>query len=62
MKQNRFTSPIVWFSLLVYIATEFALNELVGLDNTGLQTTIEAIRTILVVFGVLNNPTEKEHF
>ena len=62
LRQNRFKSPIVWFSLAVYIITEFALHDLVGVDNNGLYAIIEAIRTILVVFGVLNNPTEKERF
>ena len=62
LRQNRFKSPIVWLSLCVYIINQFALHELLGLDESGLHSVIDAITTILIAFGILNNPTEKERF
>jgi len=60
--QNRFKSPVVWLSVIVYTVNQFALHELVGLDENGLHVVVDAITTILVAFGILNNPTEKDTF
>jgi uncharacterized membrane protein len=60
--QNRFKSPIAWLSIALLIVNQFALHELVGLDENGLHMVVEALTTILIAFGILNNPTKKDTF
>lgn len=62
MKQNRLKSPVVWTTLLVLLFNKFALHEFIGLDEAGIHVVIDAIATILIAFGILNNPTDKEHY
>ena len=40
----------------------FGVFEKVGIDSTTWDVVVNAIGTILVMFGVLNNPTNREHF
>lgn len=62
-EQARLKSPVFWSALLAQI-----LGILVGLGVIGtelsepLRMTITGILEILVLFGVLNNPTNKTGF
>ena len=63
MTQNRFTSPVVWAAIVAQ-----ALTVLVsfGIIDTGLSDAINsalaAVLQLLVMFGVLNNPTDSNSF
>lgn len=64
-KQNRFRSWAVWVSVAgaVWIILQaFGLTEKWNLDHEVAKTIFNAIGTILVGFGVLNNPTDKYNF
>ncbi len=65
MKQNRFRSWALWLSVsgaLWVIASLFGLPKVLGIDQTWYKQLIDAIGTILIGFGILNNPTDKENF
>jgi len=61
--QNRLKSKIFWTAIAAQIVTILIL---MGVINTGLGETVNQIIAIvlqiLVTFGVLNNPTDKENF
>ena len=64
-KQNRFRSWAVWVSAIGavwVILSAFGLPEKWGISNETFKTVLDAIGTILVGFGILNNPTDKDHF
>ena len=58
--QNRFKSPVVWLAVLAQICV------IVGLFAPDVTDTAKVIGTsiieILTLFGILNNPTDKEGF
>ena len=65
MNQNRLKSPIVWTSFatgLIAILGQWGLYGKVGLDKEVLQHTITFFISCFVMFGVLNNPTNKGGF
>lgn len=61
MNQNRFKSPVLWGAV---IAQVLSLLIALGVIDTGMSETINQILSgileLLVLFGVLNNPTSKE--
>lgn len=64
-QQPRWKSWAVWASVLG--ALGLALQAMGVLEALGLSTdeynaVVTAIGTILVTFGILNNPTDKSHF
>lgn len=64
-KQNRFRSWAVWLSALGalwVILSAFGLPQKWGITNETFETVLNAVGTILVGFGILNNPTDKENF
>lgn len=64
-KQNRLKSWAVWSSAvgaLWLILSAFGLPQKWGVTNETFKIVLDAIGTILVGFGILNNPTDKEHF
>jgi uncharacterized membrane protein len=64
-KQDRIRSKAVWvsvISLILLIFNSFGIFEKIGADETAFKTIFEMILTILVGFGILNNPTDKENF
>ena len=60
--QNRFKSKVLWGAI---IAQVLSLLVTVGVIDTGMSSTLNgvavAILEMLVVFGIVNNPTDKEH-
>ena len=64
-KQNRFRSWAVWLSAigaLWVILSAFGLPQKWGITDETFKTVLDAVGTILVGFGILNNPTDKSHF
>jgi len=60
---NRWQSKIVWtstFSLLLIILGTLGLYEKIGVTEDKLKTVIDSILSILVVLGILNNPSKEE--
>lgn len=63
MNQNRLRSPVVWAAIVAQ-----ALSILLALDviDTGMSEAVQqlaaGILQLLTLFGVLNNPTERNGF
>jgi uncharacterized membrane protein len=65
MKQNRFRSWALWLSVIGavwVILSAFGLPQKWGLSEGVFKTVVDAVGTILIGFGILNNPTDKENF
>jgi len=65
MKQNRFTSKIVWVSILAQLIVVGQLTGLfarLGLDAGLINDVGAAVLQLFVLFGVLNDPTNKQGF
>ena len=60
--QNRFTSPVLWLSIVILIINQFGLHEVIGINEGNLKLIADAILTILIAVGVVNNPTSQDHF
>jgi len=65
MKQNRFTSLPMWSAI---VAQVFAILELtgafkaMGIDMGVAGDVVASVLQLLVLFGILNNPTSKDSF
>ena len=61
MKQNRFKSWVVWSAVAAQIFAILLMAEILapGSAETG-KNIVTAILEILVLLGVLNNPTSKD--
>ena len=63
--KTRLKSWAVWLSVLGavgVILNALGLFEAWGITSDGWQNIITAVGSILVGFGILNNPTDKEKF
>lgn len=63
--QPRWRSWAVWVSVLGAawtICNALGLTQKWGIEETTYKTVVDAIGVILIGFGILNNPTDKEHF
>ncbi len=64
-KQPRWRSWAVWVSVLGAlwtIANSFGLTQKIGIEETTFKSVVDALGVILIGFGILNNPTDKENF
>lgn len=64
-KQNRFKSWALWLSVagaVWVILSAFGLPAAWGLTSEVWNQVLNAIGTILVGFGILNNPTDSQNF
>lgn len=64
-KQNRFKSKIVWSTvagLILMIVGELGLWGKIGIEESNARYIIDSILSMMVVFGILNNPTDKGSF
>ncbi len=63
MDQNRLKSPVVWTSIAAQL---LSLLVLLGVFDTGVSDAFNALIAgalqLLVVLGVLNNPTDSQSF
>lgn len=65
MKQNRFRSWALWVSVagaVWVILSAFGLPQKWGIAEGTFKTVLDAIGTILIGFGICNNPTDKVNF
>ena len=65
MQQNRFKSWSTWVSALGAlwtIATALGLTQKWGIEEGTFKTVLDAVGVILIGFGILNNPTDKQNF
>ena len=63
--KERLKSWPVWLAVLGavgVILNSTGVFEKIGWDSTTWQVLVNAVGTILIAFGVLNNPTDREHF
>lgn len=63
--QNRLKSWALWLSVagaVWVIASSFGLPEKIGLTHETWATVLDAIGSILIAFGIVNNPTDSKHF
>lgn len=63
--KSRLKSWAVWLSVLGavgVILNALGLLDELGITSDGWQNIITAVGSILVGFGILNNPTDKEKF
>lgn len=58
----RFRSPVVITSILSLVFLILTNLEVIDIGSETVQNIINAVITILIGFGVLNNPTDKTHF
>lgn len=65
MSQNRFKSWALWVSVagaLWVIASAFGLPEKWGITESIFTRCLDAVGTILIAFGICNNPTDADNF
>lgn len=64
-KQPRWKSLVMWTSIasaVWVILSATGLAEKWGIEQTTAKTVFDAVCTILVAFGILNNPTDGNNF
>lgn len=63
MEQNRWKSPVLWMSVVAQI---LGILVMTGVIDTGLTETVNQVAAgvlqLLVLVGVLNNPTDKKNW
>ena len=60
-KQNRFKSWALWTSVAALVV--FCVKEFAGLDiSETVNGLLNVLLPVLVGFGIINNPTDKENF
>lgn len=64
MEQNRFRSPVLWTSVIsLVLGILINTGVITAEQNEWILTTIVApILELFAIFGILNNPRDKEHF
>lgn len=63
--QNRLKSPVFWGSLVAQLISLLAflgVFEKLGIVPADIEQIVAMALQMLVLFGVLNNPTNKENF
>lgn len=61
--QNRFKSWALWVSVagaLWVIASAFGLTEKIGVTEDTFKRVLDALGSILIAFGIVNNPTDSK--
>jgi uncharacterized membrane protein len=65
MTQNRFKSPIVWGAIIAQVLSLGQLTGLFakyGIDAGVVGDVLASILQLAIIVGILNDPTNKEHF
>ncbi len=63
--RERLKSWAVWVSVLGavgVILNSLGVFEKIGIDNASFDVIVNAVGSILIAFGILNNPTDKSCF
>ena len=58
--KDRIKSPVLWLSMAALIA--FITKEWIGWEIPKFDEFVELLLAALMAFGVVNNPTDKQHF
>jgi uncharacterized membrane protein len=65
MDQNRWKSKVTWAGLaatMLMLLGQLGLYDALNITQSWAQTVVDLILSLLVAFGVLNNPTNPEGF
>ena len=65
MTQNRFRSPVFWSAVVAQILSLGQITGIwakYGVDTGMIGDVVAGVLQLFVLFGVLNNPTNKENF
>ena len=65
MQQSRWKSKILWASvvgLVILVLANYGIFEKIGMTEDFAKTITTTILSILVGFGILNDPTNKDGF
>lgn len=65
MKQSRWKSPVVWAAVIAQVMTILQITgafRAMGIDAGVVGDVAASLMQILILFGVLNDPTNKEGF
>lgn len=63
--QNRWKSKVTWAGIaatVLMLLGQLGLYDAVGITQEWTQTVVELVLSLLVAFGVLNNPTDADNF
>ena len=63
-KQNRWKSKVLWVTItsaIIALIGNLGLYDVIGIEKTAIESVVNVILTILVSFGILNNPTDSEN-
>lgn len=58
--QSRLKSRVLWMAVAALIT--FVTKEWLGWEIPKFDEFVELLLSVLVAFGVVNNPTDKSHF
>ena len=57
---ERLKSPVLWLSVAALVS--FITKEWFGFEIPKFDVFVELLLAVLVAFGIVNNPTDKNHF
>jgi uncharacterized membrane protein len=63
--QNRYKSKFTWASiigLVIIIGSQLGLFKMLGITSDSFKVIMDSLLGILVLLGILNNPTDGENF
>jgi uncharacterized membrane protein len=64
-KQSRWKSKVLWAAVaaqVVALLAFFGVLKLIGITEDWINNVIGGVLQLLVLFGVLNNPTDSENY
>jgi uncharacterized membrane protein len=65
MKQNRFLSPVFWAAVVAQIISLGQITGIwqkYGIDTGMIGDVVAGVLQLLVLFGLMNDPTTSDHF
>ena len=63
MEQNRFKSVVTWAAIVSFVLSMLVTTGVILPDaSEAITGAVSGVLNMLVVFGVLNNPTDKTRF
>lgn len=57
---ERLKSPVLWLAVAALVS--FITKEWLGFEIPKFDVFVELLLAVLVAFGIVNNPTDKNHF